>query len=332
MPDLNSSDPVISRDEVSDGLAQGVDAVLDEAVDLLKGIDLTTLPPDIQQAIALLIAAEATADELLDALGLADPDELGEDGMDEATADGMRARLAELETVVRARVNGMDRTIEVFRQVEFESSPSLDGLTLEGYAAVFNEPTLIDSWEGTFREQMMPGAVDKTLAERMPVMMFDHGKHPLIGQMPIGTYQIARADDKGLYVKGRLSDNWLIEPVRDAIRDGAVKGMSVRMRVLQDKWTNGSDHIPNRSLTEIAIHEMGPVVFPAYIDTTVSVRSREVVTSLTDPQVKREIARLFAMGTDLSAARNIVEPGSYHSTRSRSQRKALLALLTERSG
>lgn len=56
-------------------LAQGVDAALDQALDLLSGVDLTTLPEPVRQAIALLTAAEETSDELQDALGVPDPDD-----------------------------------------------------------------------------------------------------------------------------------------------------------------------------------------------------------------------------------------------------------------
>ena len=56
-------------------LAQGVDASIDQAIDLLAAVDLTTLPAEVQQAAALIQAADAAVDELLDALGVADPDE-----------------------------------------------------------------------------------------------------------------------------------------------------------------------------------------------------------------------------------------------------------------
>lgn len=56
-------------------LAQAVDAPLDEAINLLATVDATTLPAEVQQAIALIQAADAAVDELLDALGVPDPDE-----------------------------------------------------------------------------------------------------------------------------------------------------------------------------------------------------------------------------------------------------------------
>jgi HK97 family phage prohead protease len=159
-----------------------------------------------------------------------------------------------------------------FAPFEFEiRSADSDGFTLEGYAAVFNSPTIIDSWEGRFEETIMPGSFRKTLSERTPVMQFDHGKHPLIGSIPLGVIQRAAEDSKGVHIKARLSDNWLIEPVRIAIRDKAVNGMSFRMAVIKDAWTGGD--IERRAIHEVAVPELGPVVFPAYTSTEVGVRS-----------------------------------------------------------
>jgi HK97 family phage prohead protease len=212
------------------------------------------------------------------------------------------------------------------RKVEFRAEPSSDGLTLEGYAAVFNEWTQIDSYEGTFQERIAPGAFKKTISERMPVLQFDHGTHPLIGSIPLGVITGLREDSHGLRVKARLSDNWLVEPVRDAIRDGAIQGMSFRFRVINDKWTRGKNG-PERTINEIALYEAGPVVFPAYEQTSVGVRSREVLTSLSDPEVRGEIAKLLAFGTDPSVVETTeeVEPQE-HSIRSQAQRQAIARL------
>jgi len=56
-------------------LAQAVDAALDEATDLWADVDVTTLPPEVAQAIALVTAAETTVDQLLDVLGIYDADD-----------------------------------------------------------------------------------------------------------------------------------------------------------------------------------------------------------------------------------------------------------------
>lgn len=191
------------------------------------------------------------------------------------------------------------------RSVEFRAESSADGLTLEGYAAVFGQTTEINSWEGQFEEQIAKGAFAKTIRENKPVLQFDHGAHPLIGSMPLGTIKTIREDDHGLFIRARLSDNWLVEPVRDAIRDGAITGMSFRFRVINENWKQRAS-LPLRTITEVALYEAGPVVFPAYSQTSVGVRSRAVLTALTDPDVRADLARALLTGTipseDIAAA------------------------------
>lgn len=176
-----------------------------------------------------------------------------------------------------------------------------DGLTLEGYAAVFDTPTRINSWEGEFDEQITHGAFTKAVrANPKPVLQFDHGTHPLLGSIPIGRINKLREDDKGLFVSARLSDNWLIEPVRDAIRDEAVTGMSFRFTVPPggDEWNHDTDDdIPLRTLTSVDLHELGPVVWPAYRETEVSVRSQNLATMLEDDDTRHALAEALMLAT-----------------------------------
>jgi uncharacterized protein len=150
-----------------------------------------------------------------------------------------------------------------------------DGLSFEGYAAVWDAPTLIDSWEGRFREQIRRGAFRKSLSLRTPVLQFDHGQHPLIGSIPIGMIREAREDEQGVYVSARLHSGEFFAPVREAIASGSINGMSFRFEVQRDAWDHDTDDgIPMRELIELRVPELGPVVFPAYAETTASVRAR----------------------------------------------------------
>lgn len=172
------------------------------------------------------------------------------------------------------------------RQAPFTLTRSVDdgdGLTLEGYAAVFESPTLIRERGVEFREQIAPGAFARSLKARTPKLQFDHGQHPLVGSLPIGQVKEIREDGHGLYVKARLHDNWLTAPVRDAIASGSVDGMSFRFGVTDggETWDRSGD-LPTRTLTGVELYEIGPVVFPAYTDTAVAVRSR--IDELPDDQ------------------------------------------------
>ena len=128
------------------------------------------------------------------------------------------------------------------RNVEFRAADSAegsDGRNLDGYAAVFGAPTVIDSWEGRFTETIAKGAFRKTLRERKNVLMqWNHGGDSRVGHTPIGHYTELVEDDHGLRVKGRLFDNDLVEPIRQAIEAGAITGMSFKFRVVRDDWTD----------------------------------------------------------------------------------------------
>lgn len=151
------------------------------------------------------------------------------------------------------------------------------GFTLEGYAAVFDTPTRIDSWEGRFDEQIARGAFTKTLGLRQPVVQWDHGHDAATGSVPIAAIQDLREDDHGLFVSARMFDNARVEPIRQAIAGGAIDGMSFRFRVTREEWTDASgrsaDEVPLRTIRELDLFELGPVAFPAYTATSVGVRS-----------------------------------------------------------
>lgn len=167
-----------------------------------------------------------------------------------------------------------------------------DGRTMEGYAAVFDTPTEINSWEGKFSERIAPGAFRKTIRERKPVLQFDHGKDARTGSIPIGAFKEIREDGEGLFVSARLFDNPVVEPIRQAIEGGALSGMSFRFRVVRDEWRDNADKVVRgdeledllwdrdsdrgplkRTIKEVELFEAGPVVFPAYPETSVGVRS-----------------------------------------------------------
>jgi len=181
----------------------------------------------------------------------------------------------------------------ITRSVEFRAAPKddneeNDGRTLEGYAAVFNQDTEINSWEGKFTERIAPGAFKKTLRERKPIMQFNHGRDVRTGAVPIGKFTDIREDDHGLRVTGRLFDNDVVEPIRQAIEGDAVPGMSFSFQVVRDEWRDEKGKVLrgealrkrlwdgtgglSRTIKEVRLFEAGPVITPAYAGTSVGVR------------------------------------------------------------
>lgn len=208
-----------------------------------------------------------------------------------------------------------------------------DGRTLDGYAAVFDSVTLIDSWEGRFKEQIAPGSMRKSFRESPPVIQFDHGSHPLVGSIPIARLDsIAEETDAelaprgGAHVIGTLHDNWLVQPVRDAIASQSIKGMSFRFSVIREEWHDAEgrkitkpeelqdllfrswyedlpeDELLTRTLKELRVPELGPVVFPAYTETSVGVRSQVIdLSRLDDPQTRSLLAQAVLLADRLES-------------------------------
>lgn len=161
---------------------------------------------------------------------------------------------------------------------EMRAVPNSDGRSLEGYVAMFGSVARIPDRGGDFDEELHPGFADRSLANGYPVMQFDHGKDPRVGTVPIGVYDTFDKDSRGYFVRGRLFDNPVVEPVRQAIVGQAIKGMSFRFSVRKpggDRWNRRSigGGVDKRDILDADVHEAGPVVFPAYAQTSVTVRS-----------------------------------------------------------
>lgn len=219
-----------------------------------------------------------------------------------------------------------------------------DGLTLDGYGAVFNRLTVIDSWEGRFREQIAPKAMVRSFRETPPKVQFDHGRHPMIGSIPIAELRSATEDshpelapDGGAHIIARVFDNWLTAPIRDAIAGQAINGMSFRFSVVQESWAraDGSpirddralavelervmrenltdEDLPVRTLRQLKVPEVGPVTWPAYADTSVSMRSKVIdLGRLHEPEQRKLLASAVLLvdmaDADADAAQRPTEP------------------------
>lgn len=146
------------------------------------------------------------------------------------------------------------------------------GNTLEGYASVFDAWYDVADHLGQYREQVARGAFRKTLRERTPVCQLDHGSHPLIGSLPLGRFSRLAEDAHGLHFRLEMHDGWLFEPVKEAVRSGAISGCSIRFAVPKGK-EDWNDNMSERTIREAKLYELGPVVFPAAPMTSVALRA-----------------------------------------------------------
>lgn len=155
-----------------------------------------------------------------------------------------------------------------------------NGRTLYGHFAVLDTWTEISSmWEGNFLERIVPGAFDRTIAERgdQIKVLYDHGQDPQIGNKPLGSLTTLRGD--GYYEVDLIRTSYNDDFVIPAAQAGLL-GASFRFKVVRDSWVEPREaskrnpgKLPERSIEDVDLYELGPVTFPAYPKTSAGVRS-----------------------------------------------------------
>lgn len=138
-----------------------------------------------------------------------------------------------------------------------------------GHAAVFNE---LSEPLGGFRERISPGAFARAIREGQDVRgLFNHDSNLILGRTSAGTMKISE-DDKGLAYEITPPDSDQARALVESIRRGDVTGNSFSFMTMTDKWeTINGETI--RTLIDVDLFDVGPVVWPAYPQTDVALRS-----------------------------------------------------------
>lgn len=141
---------------------------------------------------------------------------------------------------------------------------------ISGYAATWHQPTTIG---GEFREQLAPGCFTRTLRENPDVLaILDHDIGRVLGRTTAGTLSL-KEDRTGLFFE--LLPDPTTPSGQEAIgtvRRGDVKGCSFAFRVKAERWEDGGDRLPLRTILDVDLYEITLTGMPAYPTTTASLR------------------------------------------------------------
>jgi len=151
--------------------------------------------------------------------------------------------------------------------------------TVEGYAAVFNKPTLI----GNVEEVVAPTAFDDRLMDDV-VALFNHDMNMPLARSHNGEGTLEmKVDEHGLYYKFDLGNQTYAKDLAESIKRGDVRGSSFGFVVREDDYEKKSDGTYRRTITKLArIADVSPVVSPAYPQT--SVKMRDAIAALEETQ------------------------------------------------
>jgi HK97 family phage prohead protease len=159
--------------------------------------------------------------------------------------------------------------------VKLELRQDGDGMTFEGYAAIFDSP----SEPLPFIERIKRGAFNRSLtkARNDIKLLWNHETSSVLGSTRAGTLKLYE-DERGLKVTATLPDTMLGRDAATLLKRGDVDSMSFGFSVPAggDSWNaDGSERI----LKSVRLHEVSIVAFPAYTSTagTTSVRGLDKI-------------------------------------------------------
>jgi HK97 family phage prohead protease len=218
-----------------------------------------------------------------------------------AYADRIVTRLEEdNRAYVSVEGENMAKIEQRTNTVKLELREDGDGMTFEGYAAIFDSP----SEPLPFIERIKRGAFNRSLtkARNDIKLLWNHETSSVLGSTRAGTLKLYE-DERGLKVTATLPDTMLGRDAATLLKRGDVDSMSFGFSVPAggDSWNeDGSERI----LKSVRLHEVSIVAFPAYTSTagTTSVRGLDKVAerASVSPDDLADALLLLEEGKDLS--------------------------------
>lgn len=160
-----------------------------------------------------------------------------------------------------------------FLETNFRAEQDHEKIYIEGYFIKFNSET--ELWPGTY-EEVAPEAIQNSLKENDIRSLFNHDTNLVLGRTGNKTLEL-KVDKEGLW--GRVEINEADTQAMDAyarIKRGDVVGCSFGFYPLKEDYEERQDGGNKIILREIDLFEVSPCVFPAYPQTEIAARKKDV--------------------------------------------------------
>jgi uncharacterized protein len=160
-----------------------------------------------------------------------------------------------------------------FLESQFRAEEQGEKLYLEGYFIKYNEET--ELYSGVF-EEVAPEAVTKALEKNDIRCLFNHDTGIVLGRVGNKTLELV-SDDKGLYGKVEINRN---DPQAMAIyariQRGDINACSFAFHPVKEDYEIRTDGSTKFIIREADLYEVSAVTFPAYPQTEISARQKDI--------------------------------------------------------
>lgn len=147
-----------------------------------------------------------------------------------------------------------------------------EDMTIEGYFAVFNKPT--ELWRGAF-EEIAPEAFNNTLGNDIRALI-NHDTSLVLGRNKANTLEL-KIDSHGLWGRIKINPNDTdAVNLYERVKRGDVDQCSFGFNILDEQTEYREDGTVKWTIREIDLHEVSVCTFPAYEETGVQARHKEV--------------------------------------------------------
>lgn len=164
--------------------------------------------------------------------------------------------------------NDQSEVRRVTPALNYEFRDDDEGVSVSGYAAVFNEDADIG---GYFVERIAPGAFDDAIGRDDVVFLINHDGLPL-ARTRSGTLNLS-VDDRGLLMETDLdASDPDVQSILGKMRRGDLDKMSFAFIVEKQEWDDTVDP-PLRTIVQAQLRDVSIVTFPAYDGTEIGLRS-----------------------------------------------------------
>lgn len=167
-----------------------------------------------------------------------------------------------------------NREHRLMRSIEspFTTREDSGDFYIEGYFSVFNSD--YELWPGA-TESIAPGAFSETLSDDVRALI-DHESHLVLGRNKAGTLEL-KEDSRGLW--GRIKINQADQDAMnlyERVKRGDVDQCSFGFQILEEdtNWKESGD--VHWTIRKVRLFEVSVVTFPAYEETSVSARKRDL--------------------------------------------------------
>lgn len=170
---------------------------------------------------------------------------------------------------------------------------------IKGYGAKFRTlsesmPIMRDGEKvGTFREQLMPGCFASAIPTSDIRSLFNHNPDLILGRTTSGTMRVAE-DEVGLTFEVDPPDTTYSRNLQISMGRGDINQCSFGFSVAEGGDSFAKDSMPGcwiRSIHKIAkLYDVSPVTYPAYVDTSCSMRSALSAVATEEAEIEKRVA------------------------------------------